>query len=340
MDGQPRLTDLVPRNLTTFAVVLVAGLAVIAALEFLYAWMPRLASMTSDGRVATFDLDGEGSLAVWFSSITLALAGLVAILVYTVRRHKIDDYPGHYRIWLWAAMCWLLMSLDETSSLHEGFKEMMVVLTGDRVVGDGSVWWVAVYFFLLGAVGTRLLIDMRRCLLSSGALLLTAACYALAVATQLGWFLPEYGARAVMVEEGAEMLGNVLLLLAMGLHARHVILDAEGRVPKRRPRAEEPSVDETATDDRSLRVHPPHGVSRPAAAAAPVAPHTVSSAVADDVTDDATPQESSVRPAEFTSQPDTAGQSRPRKLTKAERKALRKRLAKMKAEREGRTKKR
>ena len=110
----------------------------VAGLEGLYAWMPRLAAMTHDGRIAAFDLDGEGSLAMWFSSATLALASMVSLIVYYVRRHRLDDYHGRYRIWLWASAVWFLMSIDEGGSLHEGFKEMMTAVTGRRVFGDGS----------------------------------------------------------------------------------------------------------------------------------------------------------------------------------------------------------
>ena len=163
MDEQPRLTDLVPLRLPVWLLILAVGLAIVAGLEALYAWMPRLAHLTTDGSVAAFDLDAEGSLAVWFSSMTLALAALAAVMVYSVRRFKTDDYYGHYRIWLWAAACWLLLSIDETASLHEGFKEMMACVTGTRLHGDGSIWWVIAYGFLLAAVGTRLLIDMRHC---------------------------------------------------------------------------------------------------------------------------------------------------------------------------------
>ncbi len=334
MDEQPRLTDLVPRRPAAFVLVVLAGITVIGALESLYAWMPRLASMTTDGQVAAFDLDGEGSLAVWFSSMTLALAGLVAVLVYTVRRHRTDDYPGRYRVWLWAACCCFLMSIDETSSLHEGFKEMMVVLTGTRVLGDGSIWWVAVYVFLLGAVGSRLLVDMRECWLSTTTLVAAAGCYALAVVAQLGWVLPESGARGVMVEEGAEMFGNLLLLLAMGLHARHVILDAEGLLPVRtKPRRrtldeEEEDEDSSSVGDRSVTVHPPHGLSRP-------------SGLTTDSSRPPAPVSGGPAAAAFSSdadEPDDEEDHLPvqRKLTKAERKALKRRLRKMRAERERR----
>ena len=69
------------------------------------------------------------------------------------------------------------MSLDETASLHEGFKEMMTWLTGNRVFGDGSIWWVAAYFFTLGVIGTRLVADMCECGLSTIAMFAVALCY-------------------------------------------------------------------------------------------------------------------------------------------------------------------
>lgn len=353
MDEQARLTDLIPRPLWVYAVALVLGLGVVAGLEWLYGLMPRLAPMTNDGAVEAFDLDGEGTLAVWFSSTTLTAAAFVAYIVYTVRRHRRDDYHGVYRIWLWASACWLLMSLDETASLHEGFKAMMTHLTGHALLGDGSLWWAIPYFFLLGAVGIRLLIDMRECWLSRGCLVMVAGCYAVAVAAQLEWLLPQSGARGIMLEEGAEMTGDWMLLMAMALHARHVILDAEGLLPSRKqaaspsrstaaPTAEsESDEDEEASASdlgRQLTVHPPHGVPRPAGLLAPVAaskpvqaatafqprpapPLTVPASAGDDEDDeDEEPLQSPVG----------------RKLTKTEKKALRRRLEKMRREREKR----
>jgi hypothetical protein len=315
LDRQPRLIDLVPTNLAVFLIMFLIGVAAIAGLEILYAWMPKLAGLTTDGRVATFDLDGEGSLAVWFSSMTLSMAGMVAILVFTIRRHKKDDYQGVYRIWLWAAACWFLLSVDETASLHEGFKEMMTAVTGTRVLGDGSIWWVTAYVFLLGAVGTRLLIDMRHCRLSLAAMIATAVCYEVAIMAQLGWVLPESGAKGVMLEEGAEMLGNLFLLLAMGLHARFVILDAEGLLPA-------PADDEDDDDydidfdaeiailknNRGVKVHPPHGIRRPSKTHKPARAVTAAEAAA--------------------LNPPTK-----RKLTKAEKKAMHRRLEKMRRKR-------
>jgi len=236
VDRQLRVTELVPKQPAMLAVLFLAGIAIVAGLEALYAWMPDIAAMSHDGRIAAFDLDSEGSLAVWFSSSTLAASALVAVLIYTIRRHRVDDYYGRYRIWLWAAAAWMLMSVDEAGSLHEGFKEMMTFLTGRRLFGDGSLWWVLPYTGILGYVGMRILLDMRESRSSVAALLATASCYATAVLAQLEILMPETGAKGVMLEEGAEMIGNLFLLLSMALFARHVILDAEGQLPARKAR--------------------------------------------------------------------------------------------------------
>jgi len=227
----PRLTDLIPRAIWPYGLALMLGLGIVGGLQWLYAGlMPQWATWTTEGALETFDLDGKGTLAVWFSSTTFLLASGAAVIVYLVRRYRRDDYQGRYRIWLWAAGCWLLMSLDHTANLHKSFQEMMVLLTGQRLGGDGSLWWLAVGFFLLGGVGVRLLADMRECPLSCTVLVGAGLSYAAAVAVRLpGMGLPS-DTETVMVREGAEMLGGWLLLLAMTLHARHVILDAEGRL--------------------------------------------------------------------------------------------------------------
>ena len=236
MDAQPRITDIVPRRNGILALLVFAGLAIIAGLEALYFYMPRLAGMTTDGRIAAFDLDSEGSLGAWFSSLLLLASGLMSLLVWSLRRHRLDDYHGRYRIWFWAAATWFMMSLDESCSLHEGFKEMMTHLTGQRLLGDGSVWWIMAYCLVLGTVGLRLLLEMRICRSSTAALVLTGVAWVVAVAAQVEGILPRTGARGVMVEEACEMLGDVLLLLAMTLHARFVIFEVEGKSTEARPK--------------------------------------------------------------------------------------------------------
>ena len=83
MDGLPSIAALIPKRTWVFALWFMLGVVAIALCEGLYWWMPQVAKLTTDGTVEAFDLDGEGTLCVWFSSFWLLLSGFTALLIYT-----------------------------------------------------------------------------------------------------------------------------------------------------------------------------------------------------------------------------------------------------------------
>jgi hypothetical protein len=343
MDEQPRLTDFVPRRLTTFFLLVLAGAGVIALLEMLYVWMPRAAAYTGSDRVAALDLAGAGSLATWFCSLSLQGAAVAAVLVYLVRRHHRDDYNGTYHVWLWAAMSWLLLSVDVASQLHEGFRALMVTVTGVRLIGDGSIWWVTAYFFLLTAVGLRLLVDMRQCWFSATLLVLVGALCVVAVVLRLDWWMSGRGAQQWMLQMGAQMAAATLLCLTMLFHARHVIRDAEGLIPQRavKSKAVKPKLARRRTDLDNIESETPAARgdlsnTQPAAATTsnpkprPVAvdsPHPVPPPASQKAASSASPA------ATLAGGLSSAGAEK--KLSKADKKALRQRLDELRRQREG-----
>ena len=275
LDRGWRLLDLVPRRWIALGGLLTAGTAAIVGLEAAYARMvQRVAAGATP--VAALQIDAKGSLACWFSSLLLLAAAVAALLVYSVRRHRTDDYRGRYRVWFWAAGCWFLMATDQAASLREGFCDLMTRLTGTPLLGDGALWWIAVYAFLWVAVGSRLVADMRPSRLSMAALVAAATAQGLALADRLGWFFVETGPREVMFRAGSEMTGNLLLLAAMLAHARYVLLDAEGLLPHREQAAAEAKETEaqpsasvevkplSSGGSRWTKIDPPHATPQPA----------------------------------------------------------------------------
>ena len=314
LEQRLRLLDLIPRRMVSLVLALIAATAILAGLEVSYAWMLDHAP---EGPMATaLDLTAKGSLVCWFSSLMLLAASATAVVVYSVRRHRTDDYQGRYRIWLWAAACCFLMATDEAASLREGLRDLMIGLTGTPLVDDGTLWWAVPYAFAWGAVGSRLLIDMRSDRLSVGALLVAAVTHMLAIAGWLGWIFPQGNSRDMMFLVGFEMAGNLALLAAMTLYARHVILDAEGLLPRRVLRLDEELIDEESiastaksappARNRWRKIDPPHTAGQPAFQR--VATSTTTASV-------------SQAPVQ-------------RKLTKAERKALKQRLLRERLERQ------
>lgn len=267
LDDLPRLIDLIPLRTWSVGAALAAGLLAVAGLLALHVWMPRMAAWAPSGQPVAFDLDNPQGLARWFSSLVLACASLGAVTVYSVRRHKLDDYHGHYHVWLWAALCWLYMSAEQTTCLRQTLADVLIVLTGTPLVGDGAVWWIILYGFLIGGVAARLLVDMRGCLVSSAALVGAAVCYGAALLAHLRMLDGFYSGDPLLLRHGAVLMGNYLILMAMLLHGRHVLLDALGLLGHQTPSevlrqtAELAQAAELLSEySRGVRIHPAHGI--------------------------------------------------------------------------------
>ena len=110
---------------------------------------------------AALDLAARGSLAGYASALVLFGAAALSILIYAVRRHRIDDYRGRYRVWAWAAMLWCLASIDAVADLRSLLRVLCVALTGHTGPGGGVAWWLAPWLLALFFVALRTALDMR-----------------------------------------------------------------------------------------------------------------------------------------------------------------------------------
>jgi len=239
----PTLAILVPRRPRTYVLMAIAGLAAICVLGGLYILSFRLASYTTDGSVAAFDLDAEGSIACWLSVALLLVTAQVSLLIATLC-HSLGRPAGQTRAWLALAALWGCMSLDEGASLHEGFKELMTLLLGTRIFGDGSIYWVVPYAIAVGLAALFLLARCRRNPAALACLISWVAAHLIAVATQLELVLAGRWPLQILVEESAELAGYMSLLMAQLLYARSLLSGL--------PAAE------CDTTRSSLHVHVPH----------------------------------------------------------------------------------
>jgi hypothetical protein len=268
--------------------------------------------------MTALDLGAKGSLACWFSSLVLLAAFAAATLIYSLRKHRADDYDGRYRIWLWAAGGCLLAATDQAASLREALRDALAALGGARMIADSPLWLGGTYLVALGAIGARLVADMRGCRLSTAALMAAATAYAAAAADRFGWLGLSSGTGQTMFQFGSETAGNGLLLAAMAFHARWLILDAQSELACRADE-EQPAVPHAAAvsaAEASVRVDPQHAGPEPICSRAAARPSPPAS-----------PPGGSPSPAI----PSVA-----RKLTKDERRALKARLLQQRQQREQR----
>ncbi len=322
-EHQPRLTDLIPQSLTKLFLLFFVGAALIAGIEAVYA--TRVLEF-SEGHLPAFDLTAEGSLNNWFTSITLDLSCLVALVIYSLRRHRLDDYHGRYRVWLWAAACWLWLSIDEAACLHESIQALLREFA-KQSARETELVWVGAYVLLVGAVALRLVFEMRQCRSAVVAFSLAGATYVAAVAAHFAWLPPQAAEYGVLIEEGCEMGGSLFLLLSMCLYARFVILDAQGLIAARPEKEKQPATKERrGLFGRNAKVDPAHASVRPASAKR----SDLDAVEARDADDDADDEED----RDEADDDDSSG-SGPHKLSKADRKALRRQQERQRKQRLG-----
>ena len=233
---QPRLIDLVPKRWPAFLAHFTLGGLAIAGIDWLARNADRWSETLDPQQLALFEPAALGSLARWLGVLWLLTAAALSVIIYTVRRHKADDYHGGYRAWLWAAGLFTLASLDAATSAHRLLSTLLVQQFGTPLGGNGTAWWLGTWGLLLGLVGIRLMVDMRASRAALTAATLAALLYT-AVAVSLLWptILVQIGQPALTM--GTVLLaGHLLWLTALAADARYVFLDAQGLVATREPR--------------------------------------------------------------------------------------------------------
>ncbi|HZZ29209.1 MAG TPA: hypothetical protein VFE46_14520 [Pirellulales bacterium] len=262
-------TDFIPRHWAKLALSFVAALAAVGGLLFGYIKFggeQNAEGATALGLAQLFDAASGSSLAGWLSSLLFGFSAAGSVLIYSIRRHKLDDYRGRYRLWLWCAIAWLVMSIDATANLHTPFALAMARATGWSMLAGSAIWWIGIWGGIVGILALRLLLEVRESRLATLGFTLVFSLWAAALATDYGWLHLGQSQQlsAPLMAIGGRLVGQVTLFFTIALYARHVLLDAEGllsvrqRKPKRekapkKPKASPAAEEKSATAAERLK---------------------------------------------------------------------------------------
>jgi len=224
----------IPRRRWTLIVLLLSGLAVIAAVQAAYGnqylW-PR-GMWASD--FAALDVQAPGSLAAWVCSLMLAVAAFQGLQIYRLRRHKTDDYRGRYRVWLWVPMVLFFMATSVATHIHRDLATLVSGLMNMTAPTQGVPFWPLTYCALWTLVSLRLAFEVRDSRGALVSLLLATCCYftvafaflfadlAVAEISEIGY---------VMATTTIVMSGHLATFFTVATYGRHVYLDSQGILP-------------------------------------------------------------------------------------------------------------
>jgi hypothetical protein len=184
--------------------------------------------------IAALDVLSPGSLAAWLGAVVMLLACGMCLLTYSIRRHRIDDYRGRYRVWLGAALGCVVVSANSVAGLHQVAADVLGHFSGWTALRGGAVWWLLAAGIPIGWIVFRALLDMRECRVAAALLFFALTSYAASTLAFLG-FAPIADPRIATLIVGAPLLlGHWLTLAAIVANARFVVLDAQGLVAAKR----------------------------------------------------------------------------------------------------------
>lgn len=271
-EEQWRVTDLLPHRFRTIGVLAAAALLTIAAVEALHWFVAPVAGTYGFDTAAAFDLAGPRGLAAWFAAMVLALASATSALVYSLRRHRIDDFHGRYRVWLAAAVACALLSIESVAPTHRLWSAAAAYYTGWTALRDHAAWWLLLAGPPLVWIALRTWLDARESRLAAATLGLAFIACGVSLGSYLGLGPAIASPMEVMVTSGAMLAGQWLLLLGIVSYGRFVVRDAEGLNPAGpRERTAKKSVElsvAVVTKDREVKHVGPS--TTPAAASAPL----------------------------------------------------------------------
>ncbi len=230
-DRQLRVTELIPRKAWVLSLLVALLLGSIGILNALHAHAPQWSSALGGSELSSLSLTSPASIAVWLASAIFLFGSVASLQIYALRRHKADDYRGRYQIWLWTAAALVFLSIDVSAGLHNIARSLLIAASGTALFGSGNIWIFIAYGTLFGALGTALVIEMRRSPATVVAAVLAAVGYT-------SWSLLELKIMeftdaniTVMVGASSLLAAHAFVLIALWCYARRVHREALGEIP-------------------------------------------------------------------------------------------------------------
>lgn len=217
----------IPIRMFSMVIWFLCGLIPILGLMLLDQQRFRLGTYLGPDAIRIFDLTAYGSLASWLSSLLFGVAIPVILAIYSVRRNRRDDYRGRFAVWQWAILVVLLASVDTAVGLHGIVQGACEYCFGARAWGNGAAWWIGAWGLVIGATLLRLAFEMAQSRMSVGWMLAGGACYLWCAVVETNSGL-QGSSMAQASQLPLVLLGHHCILFCLVNYAREVVREAMG----------------------------------------------------------------------------------------------------------------
>ena len=151
-----------PSHLLTPVSMIIASVVGVGVLGTLHVYQPAISAAMGGSLDTLVDATSPTSLAKWVATAAMLATAMLAGLIMVVRRHRVDDYRGRHRLWRGAMAVAALLSVDAATNLHDSVAKAAHQLTGVSLMAGNQGWWLAVGTVVLGWVAFRVFSDIKQ----------------------------------------------------------------------------------------------------------------------------------------------------------------------------------
>ncbi len=223
-----RWFSLVPvrrRTVALYGVAILGSAILLSLLHWASVTWPSLANNAELSR--PLRLDRPDSFGAWARTFFLAASAATALLVYQLRRYKVDDYQGHYRIWRPVIFLFAILSIDSICDLVPWAGAMIDATLGKRVALAGADW-IRIVLTVGGAVlAIRLLVEVHRSKLAFLMMLLAVVSFAIPLMSHWNLFEATTMPGWIAVTT-APLIASAALWISVGGYLRMLFREVRG----------------------------------------------------------------------------------------------------------------
>jgi len=234
VEHHPQITDFVPRRYRSIFMLIVIGVVSSTALSGLDYLAPICASAFGVTAFPSLAMTVGENMGRWVAAVVLLVTSVLCLIICSLRRHRIDDFRGRYRVWLAASAVCLALSANSVAALHQVVAQVLVGLTNWTALRDGAAWWLLVFGVPVTWVAARTLLDVRECRLAAALLAGAIGFYAGSAVSYLRLAPELEPSMNVAMHVPVMLTGHWVLLASVAAYARFVVLDVQGLIPVRR----------------------------------------------------------------------------------------------------------
>ncbi len=221
--GQLKTTDLIPKRPLPLGIVIGVVISIYIGINLLD-YYSKAWSALSDAASQVLGISGVGTISAWYSSLLLLVSGMASLQIYGMRKHRCNDYRGHYRVWLFLAALFILASANFVID----FKSVLQSLSHSFGLAGGNSFIVMLVakVVALTALVVRGVLEIRASKAAMVSVVIVWVAYASAIVSQIPGVQQNMVQREELVFGNLVLVGTIALFLTVIFYARFVYLHA------------------------------------------------------------------------------------------------------------------